>query len=187
MVYVSGNLLVFYQEGDRRKHVSPDVFVVYGVEKRKRDHFLIWEERKGPRVVIELTSRSTRREDTGKKFRLYEQELRVPEYFLFDPFAEYLNPPLRGFRLHGDHYVGIRPLEGRLPSKVLGLHLEHDGAQFRLFDPEQGNWLLTPKERLAQMAMEKQRERSARISAEKEVERLRRELDALRRGASRRT
>jgi hypothetical protein len=34
MVYVSGNLLVFYHEGDKRKHVAPDVFVVDGVKKR---------------------------------------------------------------------------------------------------------------------------------------------------------
>jgi hypothetical protein len=26
-VYVSGNLLIFYQKGNKRKHVSPDVFV----------------------------------------------------------------------------------------------------------------------------------------------------------------
>ena len=30
MVYVSGNLLLFYEEGNKRKHVSPDVFVVRG-------------------------------------------------------------------------------------------------------------------------------------------------------------
>ena len=27
-VYVSGNLLVFYEPGDRLRHLSPDVFVV---------------------------------------------------------------------------------------------------------------------------------------------------------------
>ena len=32
-VYVSGNLLIFYERGNRRKHVSPDVFMVKGVEK----------------------------------------------------------------------------------------------------------------------------------------------------------
>ena len=44
-IYVSGNLLVFYERGDKRKHVSPDVFVVRGVPKRPlRDHYLIWRE-----------------------------------------------------------------------------------------------------------------------------------------------
>ena len=27
-VYVSGNLLLFYERGNRRRHLSPDVFVV---------------------------------------------------------------------------------------------------------------------------------------------------------------
>ena len=32
-VYVTGNLLLLYEEGNRRKHVAPDVFVVRGVPK----------------------------------------------------------------------------------------------------------------------------------------------------------
>jgi len=59
-VYVSGNLLVFYDRGNKRRHVSPDVFVVFGVRKARRPNYLVWEERKGPDVVIELTSSSTR-------------------------------------------------------------------------------------------------------------------------------
>ena len=54
-VYVSGNLLLFYEQGNRRRHVSPDVFVVRGVEKRERENYLVWEEKKGPQLVIELT------------------------------------------------------------------------------------------------------------------------------------
>src|SRR5207248_3275250 len=44
MVYVSGNLLLFYEEGNRWKHVAPDVFVVRGVRKLPpRDHYLLWK------------------------------------------------------------------------------------------------------------------------------------------------
>ena len=35
-VYVSGNILMFYEEGNRRRHVSPDVFVVRGIPKLPR-------------------------------------------------------------------------------------------------------------------------------------------------------
>ncbi len=76
-VYVSGNLLMFDVEGDRRRHLSPDVFVVKGVPKRKRLHYLVWEEKKEPDLVIELTSKSTRNEDLKKKFRLYQDVLRL--------------------------------------------------------------------------------------------------------------
>ena len=67
-VYVTGNLLLFYEEGNRRKHISPDVFVVRGVPKLPpRDYYLLWKEGRSPDVVIEITSKTTRREDQKKK------------------------------------------------------------------------------------------------------------------------
>jgi Uma2 family endonuclease len=145
-VYVSGNLLIYYEEGNRRKHVSPDVFVVRGVGMRQRLYYLIWEEGKSPEAVIEITSKTTRREDLQTKKVLYRDTLKVKEYFLFDPFGEYLKPRLQGFRLRGSEYIAIRPVDGRLPSHVLGLHLECDGHVLRLYNPATGNWLPTPAE-----------------------------------------
>ena len=89
-VYVSGNLLLYYVPGDKRRHISPDVFVVKGVPNHPRPYYLLWEEKKSPNLVIEVTSFSTRSEDTKKKFLLYQNVLKVQEYFLFDPFEEYL-------------------------------------------------------------------------------------------------
>jgi Uma2 family endonuclease len=169
-VYVGGNMLVFYERGNPRKHVSPDVFVVPGVPSHRhhlRDNFLIWEEGKAPQVVIELTSRTTRREDIVTKFALYRDVLHVKEYFMFDPRAEYLRPPLQGYWLRAGKYLPIKPVDGRLPSRVLRLHLERDGQNLRLWNPATGEWLLSPEE--------------ARRRAEVEVERLRREVEQLRR------
>jgi Uma2 family endonuclease len=166
-VYVSGNLLLFYEPGNKRRHVSPDVFVVRGVPNHERLNYLVWEEGKGPDIAIELTSSTTRREDLDKKFKLYRDTLKVKEYFLFDPYGDYLDPPLRGFRLRAGKYHAIRPVHGRLPSRVLGLHLERHGGDLRLYDPEKGEWLPTAQERAAR--------------AEEEVERLRHELEDLRR------
>src|SRR5438034_354013 len=53
-VYVSGNLLIFYEPGNRRRHVAPDVFLVRGVEKHERPNYVLWEEERGPSLVIEL-------------------------------------------------------------------------------------------------------------------------------------
>ena len=86
--YVTGNLLLFYRPNDKRRHVSPDCMVVFGVPKMDRLNYLTWEEGKGPDVVIELTSKTTRREDVETKFELYRDVLRVKEYFLFDPFED---------------------------------------------------------------------------------------------------
>jgi len=144
--YVSGNLLIFYEPGSKRKHVAPDVFVVRGVPNRLRANYLVWEEGKAPDAVIELTSKTTRKEDTDKKFKLYQDVLRVREYFLCDPRAEYLKPALQGFRLDGQKYKSIEAVKGRLPSEVLGLHLEAEDMGLKLLDPVKGQYVLTARE-----------------------------------------
>lgn len=179
-VYVSGNLLVFYEPGNRRRHISPDVFVVKGVPKHERLNYLIWEEGKGPDIVIELTSKSTKDEDMVEKFHLYQDNFKTPEYFLFDPTGDYLTPVLQGYRLQGDRYERIVTVEGRLPSEVLGLHLEQNGSELRLYDPSTGRWLPTPEEAIEEAQMTAEREKVARLSAEEEIARLRAELAALR-------
>jgi Uma2 family endonuclease len=172
---------LFYERGNRRRRVSPDVFVVKGIAKHDRPNYLLWEERKGPDVAIELTSTSTRREDVEGKYRLYQDTLRVKEYFLFDPLGDYLTPPLQGHRLRRGQYHPIRLVAGRLPSRVLGLHLERQGRVLRLYNPDTAQWLPAPLEMAAQAEAARQREAAARQQAEAENERLRQELAALRR------
>ncbi len=202
MVCVSGNMLMFYEEGNRRKHVSPDVFFVRGIPKKQRKNYLIWLEGKAPDLVIELTSKSTKREDDQKKRVLYRDVLRVFEYFLFDPTEDYLKPPLQGFRLVNDDYVRIELVDGRLPSEVLGLHLERDGQELRLYDPKRHGRLLKPSEqriaaeKLAEIAEQRAETEKQRAETEKaraqtaeqlakardaENERLRQEIESLRR------
>jgi Uma2 family endonuclease len=176
-VYVTGNLLLFYERGNKRRHLSPDVFVAKGVPNHERPNYLTWEEGKGPDIVIELTSSSTRHRDVTIKYRRYQDTLRVPEYFLFDPLGDYLEPPLQGHRLRGGRYVPIRPVRRRLPSQVLGLHLEAAGRELRLYEPATQQWLPTPAERLAESE-----QRFAQAQAE--IERLRRENEDLRRRRS---
>jgi Uma2 family endonuclease len=180
MVYVGGNMFVHYERGNRNRHLSPDIFVVRGVPKDvkpKRRAYRVWEEGKAPDVVIELTSESTRKEDQTTKRAIYQDVLRVSEYFLFDPFEEYLHPPLQGYRLASGQYRAIRPVKGRLSSKVLGLHLEADGDLLRLYDPGADRWLpIRPEVEADRLRVEE-----GKRAAEAEVERLRRENEELRR------
>ncbi len=180
-VYVSGNLLLYYVRGNKRRHVAPDVFVVKGVPKRTRDCYLLWEEGKGPDAVVELTSSSTRKEDTTKKFLLYRDVLKVREYFLFDPRGDYLKPSLQGFRLSRGNYVDIPMVDGRLPSKALGLHLERSGTDLRFFDPVTGEWLPTLAEIAQHERMERLRTEAAMHQLEKANRDLRDQLQALKR------
>jgi Uma2 family endonuclease len=191
-VWVGGDQLLYYVEGDPRQCTSPDVMVTLGINKAPpRDTYLVWKERKAPDLVIELTSPSTRREDEKKKFELYRNVLKVREYFLFDPRQEYLKPPLKGYRLARGRYGPIAPVDGRLPSAVLKLHLERDDWHLRLYDPATRAWLPTPEEvrealRGAEQAQRRadaaRKKAEARLrKAEEELARLRDELDALRR------
>jgi Uma2 family endonuclease len=173
-VYVSGNLLVYYVRGNKRVHVAPDVFVVPGVGNHPRENYLLWKEGRGLDVVIELTSKTTMIEDIEEKYNLYVSKLGVKEYFLFDPEEEYLTPSFQGYRRTRSRFQPIRAVAGRLPSKVLGLHLERDGTQLRFWDPKSRSRVLTPDE-LIETAEQ------VRRNAEAEIERLRREIEELRR------
>jgi Uma2 family endonuclease len=177
-VCVTGDLLVFYEKGDKRRHVAPDVFVVPGVGNHLRENYLLWEEGGGLDFVIEVTSSSTRREDVGRKSRLYAGALAVREYVLFDPRGDYLDPPFQAYRRYRDAFRPARLADGRFTSRVLGLELERDGTDLRFRDPATGERLPTAAERLAVAE-----ERAAAEAAENA--RLRQELARLRGGSNR--
>jgi Uma2 family endonuclease len=167
--YVAGNLFVYYVRGDRKSVVAPDVFLVRGVPKGKRKSFLLWNEGRGPCFVVEVTSESTRAEDLKTKMALY-QRLGVEEYFLHDPLSEYLNPSLQGFRLQDGRYRTIAPEpDGTLFSRMTGLRLRVEGERLRLIDPESGKALADYDEMGDELE-----------EAQREILRLRRELDSRR-------
>ena len=86
-VYVSGNLMMYYEQGTR-KSVAPDVFVVHGVAKKRRRTYLIWEEGQTPDFVLEVSSHSTSQNDMGDKKDIYAEVLGVKEYYIYDPEGE---------------------------------------------------------------------------------------------------
>lgn len=180
MVYVSGNMFVYYEQGNPRKHVSPDVFVALGVRKdTPRDAYFTWREGHGLDFVVELTSKSTRDEDLHDKMTIYRDRIVVREYFLFDPKGEYLDPPLQGHRLREGKYVPIEMVGGRLPSEVIGLELEGDGEWLRYHNPATGRWLPTPDELLVQEQAMRKRAEAERERAEAERKRAEAERERL--------
>lgn len=148
-VYVGSNLMCYYVEGDMTKSVSPDVFVVRGADKGDRRVYKFWEE-PIPNVVLEISSRKTRKDDLHSKKDLYAW-LGVREYFIFDP--EYkLKPPLRAFRLRGQELMEEVVVGNRVWSEELGLELVNDGKTLHLFNPRTGEYLRTPMEEAARAA-----------------------------------
>jgi Uma2 family endonuclease len=168
-LYVAGNMLFYYEEGNPAACVAPDVFVVQGVAKHERRTYKLWEEGRPPAVVFEITSRSTRLEDLGTKRALYAM-LGVQEYFLYDPLGEYLRPPLQGYRLQEGEYQRMSLLghEGFV-SQVLGLELRLEDSRLRVVHPATYERLLTPAEAQAARRVAEARaieEAAARQAAE---------------------
>ncbi|MCI0692691.1 Uma2 family endonuclease [candidate division KSB1 bacterium] len=193
---VYADMFIYYREGHPKARVAPDVFVVWGVPYDElRRSYKLWEEQQAPQVIFEITSRETQTVDLGKKRFLYAR-LGVAEYYLFDPFGEYLNPPLRGYQLAGDEYV-LRPIEALLPPSFDGrdaglpsgdysqgwrltsewLKLEiwalapnqpNKPYDLRFYDPAAGKWLIGPDQAMIECeSFERQaREADARAVAE---------------------
>lgn len=149
-VYVSGNMFIYYEEGNPEAVIAPDVFVVVGTAKRDRMSYFLWREPKGPDFVLEITSRSTRTKDQGPKRGTYAF-LGVREYFQYDPTQDYLVPALQGSRLVGGSYAPIATStlpDGTLvvPSTVLGLDLQLTGRTLHFVNPTTGQKLLSHRE-----------------------------------------
>ena len=172
-VYVSGDLLIYHEEGNPRASVAPDAFVVFGAEDRQRQTYKLWEEPKAPDFVLEVASANTWREDEGRKRALYER-LGVCEYWQYDPTGEYLGVRLKGHRLVEGAYEPqpvARSLDRTLilRSETLGLELLVRGSKMRFRDPVTGEPLLSHREAAAAHRKEAAAQREAEFRFERET------------------
>ncbi len=162
--YVIGDILFYYEEGNNKAFIVPDVMVVFGTHRGQRTNYKLWEEGRTPGVVIEVTSKSTYRRDLGQRKDLY-QSLGVAEYYITDPMPpdkRCLAEPLIAYWLDQTGEYARQPMpDGRIFSPALGLELIHDGATLRIFDPVRQFFLPAFEE-----AAEQQKAKLARQAAE---------------------
>jgi Uma2 family endonuclease len=173
--FVGGNMFVYFSPLQVRNqdYRGPDVFVVLDVSNGDRKSWVVWEEGKAPDVVIELLSDSTAQQDKTAKKQIYQQQLRVPEYFWYDPF----NPEdFAGFSLERGLYQTI-PFDQQqcLASQQLGLNLVRWQGQYMSVEATWLRWvtlggelLPTDQERVVE---ERQRAEEERQRAEEERQR----------------
>ena len=187
-VYVSGDILTYYTEGDPRAVVAPDVLVAFGIGRKRRQTYKVWEEGKVPDFVMEFSSKTTYQNDLTDKMTLYAA-LGIPNYLLYDAEALYLPSPLMGFQLvKGVYQPGSTPgVDGGIHSDVLGLDFHIQDRRLAVYDPVSEQWLQTPAEQHAARAENAEtraenaetraaQETIARQKAEEELERLREQL-----------
>jgi Uma2 family endonuclease len=162
--FVGGNMFVYYSltQVRNKDFKGPDFFVVLGVPKGERKSWVVWEEGKAPDVVIELLSESTATADKNEKKLIYQNQMRVPEYFWYDPF----NPEdWAGFSIQQGIYQPLLPNErNQLRSESLGLGLQQWEGHYKGIDATwlrwatfEGELLPTPEEQQRQLA-EQQRQ-----------------------------
>lgn len=176
--YVSGNILLYYEEGNPQAHLSPDVLVARGLANHPRETYKLWVEGKAPELVVEVTSRSTRLRDVGVKKGLYEA-LGVREYILFDPREEYLLPRFQVFRREGAGFVPCLIPEQVGYSSELGLTFRVIDGVLRIFDPDQ-RILPTPAELSRLLQSEREAAEHVREAAERERKRAEKLTEQLR-------
>ncbi|MCP4350562.1 MAG: Uma2 family endonuclease [Desulfobacterales bacterium] len=178
-IYVSGDLLIYYEPyrpDISAKSVAPDVFVAFGIPKHDRQSYKIWEEGKGPDVVIEIASEHTWQKDI-ENIDLY-RSLGVGEYFMYDPTGSYFAPVLQGYRLDKRGiYRRIRPRElpgghWKMDSKLLGLELHIESGRLRVYNPAKQEYLFTHSEEKAGRILAEVRAEQAEEQIRKTAENL---------------
>ena len=139
-VHVSMDNFIYYREGDIRKVVGPDVYVVLGAAKLPlRRSFYTWAEGTVPTAVFEFLSDTTASEDRHEKVEVYLRDIGVAEYFIHQPD---MNRPIefRGWRRDAlDNIIEIEPdADGGIFSVSLNLYLRwelHEAWELRLLRP----------------------------------------------------
>jgi Uma2 family endonuclease len=153
-VYVTGNIMFYYVEGDPTEVISPDVMVCFGVPKGDRTSYKTWEESDViPSVIIEIASRGTWQKDRIEKRELY-QMLGVKEYYIFNPQYPKTLPSFMAFRLKEGILESVAIENGRIKSDILGLELVDADKTLRLFNPITGEFLKGFEELAEKVAMD---------------------------------
>ena len=120
--YIGGNMFIYYSAAQLKNEdfKGPDFFAVLDVPKVERKSWVVWEEGKAPDVVIELLSDSTANYDKTDKKEVYQNQMRVPEYFWYHPFHP---EDFAGFRLNGRSYQPLNLEENGYFCESLQLYL----------------------------------------------------------------
>ena len=153
--FVGGNMFVYWDETlARNKYFrGPDVFAVKDRvdNSRMRDHWEVWTENgRFPDLLVELISRSTRKNDLTTKKQVYEDKFETPDYVAYDPESKEF---FVWHKKEGQFQPVAADKQGRYRLASIGLRLgpwtgtfmDRTDDWIRFFDSA-GKLLLTPEE-----------------------------------------
>lgn len=143
-MYFASDMGLFFEKGNRRAVVVPDLVVVFGAPRRSRNSFKLWEEPRAPDFVMEVISQDSLRNDMEYKPPLYAA-LGVTEYWTFDSLGR-LPTPIIARRL--DDAGNYEPIpmapDGSYASEVLGFDLRADSTGLGVRDAATGESVFDP-------------------------------------------
>ncbi len=165
------NMPIYYEEGNPRRVVAPDVFFVRGVPfDRRRRSYRIWESGIVPQVVFEILSKGHEFKDQVTNLILFEK-IGVEEYYWFD--IERLVLEARCLDPSTGRYVAREPdANGRFASSVLGLAIGIEKDVLALY--RDGVYIPAVEDQLAATEERLEATEARNRELEREVERLRR-------------
>ena len=180
-VYVAAELTTYYP-GEAR--FAPDELAVRDVPVHDRTKWVVSAEGKGLDWVLEVHVGGDRKKDTEHNVARCAR-LSIPEYFIYDRARQHL----LAYRMPpgGGAYMRIVPQGASARARFSASSSASRGGRLRFFHANAE--LLAPRDlaaRLEEMLAELEAERDAEAEratqAEAEVERLREELERLRKG-----
>jgi Uma2 family endonuclease len=163
--FMGGDMFVYFSANEVKTEdfKGPDFFAVLGVPKGERKSWVVWQEGKGPDVIVELLSESTAKTDKTTKKSIYQNQMRVPEYFWYDPF----NPEdWKGFKLINGVYKPLELVEGGYISEQINLKLVLWEGSFKGLNIVWLRWATLEEELLPTQEEKTQRERERKEIAE---------------------
>ena len=178
-LFIGCDMLIYYERGNNKAAVAPDVFVSFGVPPRKRPSYFVWQEGKPPDVVWEFGAPVTVKGDAGQKKETYRR-MGVREYWLVDPVGGVYEPRVQGFELVDGVYERMPLEEGpdgtvAVWSPVLQLELRFADRRLRFWDRATAHYLELPEEEYERRRLEAEarlrRDAEARRAAEARLQR----------------
>lgn len=177
-VLIASDMFWYFEEGNPKARIAPDVMVVPGVGNHFRRSFFSWEEKASPALVFEMASQGTWRGDLGRKKARY-RKLGVREYVIFDPESLYLPTSVMGFDLVGNRYVPKKPHSDGSLGSSLGFRMRHEGYMLRLIDANTGEPQLTDPEEAAMAEAQAEAEKAKTEAEKAKTEALQSEVERL--------
>ena len=185
-IHIGIDNFIYYREGDMKKFVAPDIYVVLGADKYPlRRSFYTWAEGAVPAAVFEFLSDATANRDREEKVHIYLTEIGAQEYFIHQP--EWEKPAeFRGWRRNtaGEIVEMVPDAEGGLFSEALNLYfrwqvqLDTHTRLLRPYLPDGTPITTSREEKQLRVAAE---ERAAEEAALRQEETALREEEAMRR------